>query len=62
MEAVRMSKHNVGRKNTYPGTSVNPEQNKYHPGGHTVHVIDLQIGGQVNCDNRNEVKSEPSHS
>jgi hypothetical protein len=38
---------------------MNPEQNKHHSCGHTMHVIDLQANAQVKCDDRNEVKGKP---
>ena len=63
IEAVRMTKHMVGcRQNAYPITAVDPEQNKHHSCGHPVHVIDLRLNDQVNCDNGNEGQGKPSHS
>lgn len=62
MEVVSTFKDGVYcSQNTYPRTSMNPEQNKHHSGSNAMHIIDLNVNDQIDCDNRLKVNGEPFH-
>jgi hypothetical protein len=62
MGVVRiLENETIHSQNTYPGTSVNPEQYKHHPCGHAVQVVNLEVNVQVDHETDTRVKDKPSH-